>query len=333
MTDAPIRIGLLGAGAMGREHAWCYSQMAGVTVARVFSRRIQAAGKIAATLGAEAGDDAAAVFGDTSLDAIDICLPTPVHAQFALAALEAGKHVFCETPLTLAIVEGERMREAARRQGKLLQVGLLMRSIAACQLVKQTSDSGELGPLASVAAYRLGSYLRAGAADHRAHYSDPSTELMTFDLDFIGWLMGRPRTVSAVAAHVGGAPGEMAAQLGFGDSRSATVLASGVMPPSFPFTTGFRAVFERGAILSETVIAGEAIESRTRVFGPDGETAPALPDSNPYQVELERFLACIRGQADPALLDVERALEALRLSLAVQASLRLGGPIQVGGGL
>src|SRR5690348_11968564 len=184
MVHAPLRIGLLGAGAMGGEHAYCYAQMPGVTVAKVFSRRREAAAEVAAMVGAEAVAEADAVIGDASIDAVDVALPTPVHAEFVLAALAAGKHVFCETPLTLSLAEGERMRDAARRAGRLLQVGLLMRAIAACRLVSETAASGARGALLSLTAYRLGSYLRSNAMDHKAHYSDPTTELMTFDLDF-----------------------------------------------------------------------------------------------------------------------------------------------------
>src|SRR5262249_34352729 len=142
--------------------------------------------------------------------------------------------------------------------------------------------------------------------------SDPTTELMTFDLDLVGWLMGRPRSVAAIATDFQGAPGEVSALLSFADGRSATILASGAMPAAFPFTTGFRANFQRAAIVSETVLAGADFSSRTQIFGPGGVTAAELAASNPYQVELEHFCAAIRGEADAARLDVERALEALR---------------------
>jgi predicted dehydrogenase len=329
MNGDTVHVGILGAGAMGQEHAYCYSQMLGVAVVSVFSRRLEAAATAAVLVGAAPTTDAASVIADSSLDAIDICLPTPVHAEYALAALAAGKQVFCETPLTLSLGEGERLRDAARRNGRLLQVGLLMRSIASSRLVKQAVESEEHGALVGVSAYRLGSYLRGAAADHKEHYSDPTTELMTFDLDFISWLMGRPLRVSASGSELDGALGEVSALLTFEGGRSATVLASGVMPVSYPFKTGFRAVFERAAIESETVIAGDVFSGGTRLFTADGGTDPALEGNNPYQTELEQFVRCIRGEADPALLDANRALEALRLSMAVQESLRLGTPIAI----
>ena len=318
----PIRVGLLGAGAMGAEHAFCYGQMEGVRVAKVFSRSLDRAEAIARPIGAEPVDEALAVIADPSLDAVDVCLPTPAHAAFVLAALEAGKHVFCETPLTLDQGQGARMRQAARDAGRLLQVGLLMRSITACRFVKDAAESGEFGRLIHVTTHRLGSYLRSEAPDHKDHYSDPTTELMTFDLDFVGWLLGRPVEVSAISGAWRGTDGEVSAHLKYGDGRGATVLASGMMPASFPFTTGFRAVFESAAIASETVISDGHFSGGTRLFLGGAAVEPDLPPRNPYQVELERFASCIRGEADADLLDVDRALEALTLSKAIQTSLR-----------
>jgi len=197
-----------------------------------------------------------------------------------------------------------------------------MRSIASCRFVKQAAASGEYGRLIHVATHRLGSYLRADAPDHKDHYSDPTTELMTFDLDFVGWLLGRPKAVAAVGGAWRGHDGDVSAHLGYEGGRAATVLASGIMPPSFPFTTGFRAVFEDAVVVSETVISDGDFASATHLFRGHARTQPDLPRSNPYQVELEHFIGCVRGVADVELLDVDRALEALALSRAIQECLR-----------
>lgn len=316
-----VRIGIVGAGAMGTEHAGCYAEMKGVEVAGVFSRDPAKAAAVAEPLGVRTVGAAADLIADPSIDAIDVCLPTPVHAPFVLEALAAGKHVMCETPLTLDAREGRRMVEAARQADRLLQVGLLMRSISACRTVKAWAQSGEHGDLISLTTHRLGSYLRGASSDHKSHYSDPTTELMTFDFDFVLWTMGRPDRVFAGATQWRGGVGEASATLVYGDGRSATVLASGVSPASYPFTTGFRAQFERARLDVETVIAGGDVRVMQRLYLDDSETEPNIVGANPYYVELERFIDCIEGRADPSLLDAERALEALELSLATQRSL------------
>src|SRR4051794_12758687 len=80
MQHGRTRIALLGAGAMGRAHAAAYASLADVELIDVPARD---------------GVRVRALFEDRDVDAIDICLPSAVHARFAIPALEHGKHVFC----------------------------------------------------------------------------------------------------------------------------------------------------------------------------------------------------------------------------------------------
>jgi UDP-N-acetylglucosamine 3-dehydrogenase len=146
---------------------------------------------------------------------------------------------------------------------------------------------------------------------------------MTFDFDFVHWLMGEPQSLSASAAHMpDGRTGEISALLSYPQGRHATVIASGLIPPGSPFTTGFRVLFERAVFEHRATFA--AVPPKTSFTVAAGKT-PARPvpavDRNPYEVELRRFIDCIRGRADPALLDADRAIEALHLSLATQRSI------------
>ncbi|MGZ3338995.1 MAG: Gfo/Idh/MocA family protein [Reyranella sp.] len=327
-----IGIGILGAGAMGTAHAAAYAGMAEATVVGVFSRDPAHARSVAAICNAQPFGDATALIGHAAVDAIDVCVPSAVHLDFVVQALGAGKHVFCETPLALHLNEARQMREAARRADRLLQVGLLVRSLAAYAHIKTVASSGEYGRLLSLATSRLGSYLHRGAADHKAHYSDPSTELMTFDFDFIQWAMGRPDRLSASAAQNGaGVPGEISALLSYQDGRHATVVASGLMPPGFPFTVGFRALFEGAAFEHQAIFEdGPPKITFTMVEGRTRPQPVPTPPSDPYQAELQRFVDCIAGRADPALLDAERAIEALVLSAATQRALEEGRSVEIG---
>jgi predicted dehydrogenase len=317
------RIALLGAGSMGAVHAAAYANMPDVSVVGVFSRDPARAAAVAAICKAKPVTNAAQLIQRSDIDAIDVCLPSATHCDVVVPALEAGKHVFCESPLALDLDQALSMRDTARRVGRLLQVGLLMRSVSAYGHVEAMARSGAHGRLLGVTTWRLGSYLHPDAADHKAHYGDPSTELMTFDFDFVHWLMGPPQSLSASAARLpDGRPGEISAVLSYARGRHATVTASGLMPPGSPFTVGFRALFERAVFEHLTTFSGgPPTSSFTVTIG----TTPARPvpvvNRNPYEVELQRFVDCVRGRADPSLLDVDRAIEALRLSLATTASL------------
>jgi UDP-N-acetylglucosamine 3-dehydrogenase len=296
-----IRIALIGAGAMGGIHRAAWATMTGVEVVGASGRNTAAT---------------RALIERHELDAVDVCLPSALHASVVMPALAAGKHVFCETPLALSMDEAVAMRDAARKAGRLLQVGLLMRSIGAYAHLKAAALSGEHGRLRNLSTWRLGSYLRPGAPDHKPHYGDPTTELMTFDFDVVGWLMGSPARLSASSGD------EITARLDFDDGREATVRASGLMPADAPFTSGFRADFERAVFTLETVFeAGPPHSTFTLATGDAPPRPVAVAGGNPYEIELARFVDCIAGRADPALLDADRAIEALALSLATQRAL------------
>jgi predicted dehydrogenase len=319
---AMLRIGILGAGAMGAAHAAAYASMADVEVVGIFARGQDRARSVASICKAKPFASADALTEE--VDAIDVCLPTALHREFVIAALDRGKHVFCETPLALGLHDAVRMRDAARRAGRLLQVGLLMRSIGAYQHLEAAVASDEHGKLLSFSAWRLGSYLHPEAPDHKAHYGEPTIELMTFDFDVVGWLMGKPAHLCAAGG------GEITALLGYRDGRRASVTASGLMPPGFPFTVGFRALFEAAAFELETVFADGPPRNTFRLSaGRAPPRAVGLSSRNPYEVELRRFVDCIAGKADPALLDADRAIEALVLSLATQRALALGAPVEL----
>lgn len=309
---------------MANLHVDSYLALPGAEVVAVFGRTAGPVRELAERSGAVAVERFEDVLNDSSIDAVDICVPTPEHAPLVLAALEAGKHVFCETPLTLDLSQAITMRDAARRVHRLLMVGLLMRSIALYQHFKEASSGGALGRPIAASAYRLGSYLRAGTPDHKPHYSDPTTELMTFDFDALNWIFGMPQGVSANASLMpDGSPAHVFASLQY-DGFVASVEASGLMPASFPFSTGLSIVGEAASLeLRNKFVQDGPPESAFTSYPATGAAEVLeIEGHDPYEAECGYFLDCIRGEADPQLLDVDRAIEALRISLATQESIR-----------
>ncbi len=325
MSKSKLKIALLGSGSMGSVHASAYKAIEKVEVAGVFSRDYEHAKAVARICDAKPVNDADALLDDPTIDAIDVCLPSANHAEFVIAALERGKHVFCETPFALHLRDAKAMIEAARQSKRILLVGLLLRSIAEYEHVHRAASSGQCGKMLSVTAYRLGSYLRPGDLGHKEHYTEPSTELMTFEFDFIQWLLGTPTRVSATAVQMeSGISGEISAILDYDSGCSATVLASGLMPKAFSFSAGFRVLFEKCAFELKSVFEGDGPPKNTFLSFRDGgrPEVVAIQGHDPYEKELRHFVNCIRGKGDLALIDAQRALEALTLSIATQQSLR-----------
>ena len=150
---------------------------------------------------------------------------------------------------------------------------------------------------------------------------------MTLDFDFIRWLIGSPASVSATAVErAPGVLGEVSGILNYDSGANATVIASGIMPKGFPFSIGFRVLFEKGAFELKTVFEGAGPPKNTFQFYSDqGAQTLTIEEHDPYEHELRHFVDSIRGEADPGRLDARHACEALKLSLATLQSAKNAG--------
>lgn len=147
-----VRLAQVGCGYWGKNLARNFAQL-GALHAVVDDNPATAAamaaehGALAMTFGS--------VLEDSNIQAVSLATPAPQHAQMALAALNAGKHVFVEKPLALEVEEARQLVDAAQRTGQILMVGHLLQYhpifIALCEIVK----NGELGNLRHIYSNRL----------------------------------------------------------------------------------------------------------------------------------------------------------------------------------
>ena len=121
-----IKVGVIGAGGMGREHIRNLAAVDGVEVAVVADVVAAAALDAAGLCNAAASTDAFAVATDQSLDAIVIASPDDTHADLAIAAVERGAFVLCEKPLASNVADAERVVAAEVAAGRsLVQLGFM----------------------------------------------------------------------------------------------------------------------------------------------------------------------------------------------------------------
>ncbi len=172
MTKPKLRIGLIGSGFIGKAHAFGYS-----TAARVFDlpfepelRTIadindEAAAKAAAALGfVRATPDWRSLVADHDIDVVNITAPNALHKEMALAAIAAGKHVYCEKPLAPLAADAREMAEAA---GVRTQVGFNYLCNPMLGLAREMIASGELGEIRG--------YRGVHAEDYMANAGGPFT--------------------------------------------------------------------------------------------------------------------------------------------------------------
>ena len=157
-----LNVALIGGGFMGRAHSLAYAlapiaDSIGATVVRkvLVDVNAEVASSSAAQLGwEESATDWRAIVARDDIDIVDICTPPQLHQEIALAAIAAGKHVFCEKPITNSSDEGDAMDAAARAAGVVTQVGFNYRHTPAIAFTKKLLDEGRLGvPLQFRASY------------------------------------------------------------------------------------------------------------------------------------------------------------------------------------
>lgn len=112
-----MRIAIIGAGRMGTAHMRAYLGLGDVEVAAIVGRRPERARAVSEELGVPALTDVDRVLADKAIDAIDLTVPSAAHRDYAVRALEAGKHVLCETPMTLTLEDADAIVTAHATSG------------------------------------------------------------------------------------------------------------------------------------------------------------------------------------------------------------------------
>ncbi len=167
-----IRTAVIGAGYLGRFHAQKYATLANSQLVGIADPSAAAREAVGAELGVPTHADHRALLG--RVDAVSIVTPTPQHFAVARDFLEAGAHVLVEKPMTTTVEEGLALIEAARRAGRVLQVGHLERFNAAVQALQ---------PLLTVP--RFIESARLSPFKHRGTDVDVVLDLMIHDIDLI----------------------------------------------------------------------------------------------------------------------------------------------------
>ena len=136
------------------------------------------------------------------LDAVSVCTWNAAHAPCAIAALNAGKHVLCEKPMSMNVEEAKAMQAAAQKSGKLLMIGFVRRFGNDCAVLKDFIDNGYFGDIY----YAKATYLRRKGCpggwfgDKSRSGGGPLIDLGVHVIDLCRYLMGNHKPVSVYGA-------------------------------------------------------------------------------------------------------------------------------------
>ena len=212
----PLNIGLVGYGFMGRTHSNAYKRVNDFfdvpyrpVLKAVCGRTTEGAKAFAEQWGYESTEtDWRKLIERKDIDAIDICTPNNTHAEIALAAAAAGKMVLCEKPLSMNLVEGQKMVDAIEKAGVPNTVWYNYRRVPAVTLAKNLIDAGRLGKIFHYRAnflqdWTISADLPQGGTglwrlDVAAAGSGVTGDLLAHCIDTALWLNGSINSVSAM---------------------------------------------------------------------------------------------------------------------------------------
>ncbi|HEV3407142.1 MAG TPA: Gfo/Idh/MocA family oxidoreductase [Gaiellaceae bacterium] len=323
--NGPVRWGLLSTAKINDKVLAGAAEAEGAEVVAVGSRDAGRAEAYARARGIErAHGSYEAVLADPEIDAIYISLPNSLHVEWSIRALEAGKHVLCEKPLSRRPDDVARAFDAAERAGLILTEAFMYRHNPQTARLKALVEDGAIGRLRLVRA--AFSFPLADAADVRL---DPALDG--------GALMDVGCYCVSGARLLAGEPEEV-----YGEQVLAESGVDNLFTGTMRFPGDVLAQFDCGFVLQirdeleaigedGSVFLDDPWHSRTPVLEVRGRTGVeeiVLDVADSYRLEVENMGAAIRGEAPPLLgredaLGQARAIEALYRAAAERAPVRL----------
>jgi predicted dehydrogenase len=177
------RIGIVGLGAMGRNHARILEELDAAELVAVCDPSEEAM-DWAATRRLKGYRSYQELFEGEKLDAVTVAVPTRFHLEVGLAALERGLHVLMEKPIAVDLDEARKLVSTAEQRGAVLAVGHVERFNPAVRELKRRLDAGDLGRIFQVHSRRQGPF------PARVRDVGAVIDLATHDLDVMRYLLG-----------------------------------------------------------------------------------------------------------------------------------------------
>jgi predicted dehydrogenase len=320
-----MKIGVFGLGFMGTTHLKAYKNIPQAELAAVVSDIPQAlTGDLSHVQGNIGGPgekmdfSAVAKYSDPfealknpDIEAVDLCLPTHLHAPVAIAALRAGKHVLVEKPMALTGEECDAVIRAARESGRILMSAQVLRFTPSYTVAARMIKAGELGPVRSAI------FRRRCAAPPWSVWLDKKKlsgggvfDLLIHDVDFCIHAFGFPQALSAVGYEdLSRGIDWVTAELYYPAIGGVVISGGWHHPKAFPFSMEYTIVGDRGTMEFNSAGGPPAL------YREDGEKqALTLEDIDGYQAELAYFVECCVNGTQPDFCPPRESAAAVRIA-------------------
>ena len=264
-----VKVGIIGFGFMGTTHFRIHqanpkSKIVAVADADADKRK----GDIRKVKGNIGGDentfldlsgikvykDGMDLIADPEVEEIDICLPTYLHADYAIAALKAGKHVLLEKPCALTVKDVKRVVAAAKASGKCFTVGLCVRAWPEYRKAFELFKAGKIGKIRSALFRRFSPNIDGNAWKNWFMNDELSggalLDLHMHDIDQVVYFCGKPTAVTTIGTwYKSGIPDHSFTLYHFDDGQAVCAEGGWSAPSTAPFEMCFQLIGTKGTIL------------------------------------------------------------------------------------
>lgn len=361
-TNGRLRFGIVGCGSIGPTHAGAIAQIGDaelIAVADVVPERVATMARKFGVTRVYRNDDE--LIADPDIDVVCLCTPSGMHADGAVKALRAGKHVIVEKPMDVSLEAADRMIQAERETGKKLTIVSQHRFDLATRVVKDAITSGKLGKIilaeGSVKWWRTQAYYDSG--DWRGTWKwDGGGALMNqgvHTVDVLQYLAGDVKRVFALTrtgAHerievediavftlefANGAVGTFMATTAAYDGFTAridlfgtegTAIIDGDRLKQMTLKTGESYVSEHAAAHAVSVAKGGTASVKDEAAHRQENAEVGAVWGDAHRAQFEDFIAAIREDRKP-LIDGAEGRKPISVILAVYESARTGKPVDV----
>lgn len=238
---------------MGSMHLACYKaineNVKVVAIADLCEEKTREAAK---QLNCEVYKTGEELINNADVDAVDICLPTYLHAKHAIMAMEKGLDVFLEKPVCMNMEEAEELLAVQKKTGKKVMIGQVIRTWDEYKLLKKIIDEKTYGKIVSAVFKRL-SPLPTWSWEGWLHKPECSgtmaLDLHIHDVDYVRYILGEPASITSHAARdKNGLLSHIFSTFVYDD---ATVFIEGGWnyPKDFPFEMEYRVTFEKATMV------------------------------------------------------------------------------------
>lgn len=321
---------LVGCGFMGGMHAQIYAQLPKVDLVAAVDIHGESSSEKLKSFNTPVPvyDNLETALAETDCDFVDICLPTYLHKNHAIQAIEAGKALFCEKPLALTEAEADEIVSSAQAKGTFAQVGHCIRFWPEYQTLMAYHQSGQGGRLLSLNLTRRAARPGYGVDDwlnKEDQSGGAALDLHIHDTDFALALLGLPKSFTSRVTRDYSGPVHIFNLLDY-DDCIVTTEGGWNYPASWGFQMAFQAIYEDAVLDYDSsngkgllICEGKEAPKPMAVEKPDsGESTSGegnVSDLGGYYNELLYFTNCLKEGIAPTKATLEDARASLALTL------------------